>query len=122
MHIEKEYYLDEFRKVLIISIGNDNVLILVDLYPCAVEITDSLETIHRIVMDDIEVLVKPLKLEDTTHFNRAEVEILCIRSKGICQYINLRLYTLYSTLIQFESRLFEVIHKIVDNIESCLKQ
>ncbi len=118
MYIE-EHYFDKFRKVTIVKVEDDEILILVDLYPCNMGYIDPQNVIHRVAIDDIEILVKPLKLENFVYFNRAEIEILCIRSKGACQYVSLRLYTSYHILTQFKSKLQEVLHKIVNSIEEC---
>lgn len=122
MSIAKELYFDEFRKVTVIEIGESGVLILVDLYPCDIENMVQTDIIHRISINDVDILIKLLNLEEINYFNRAEVEILCIHSKMKCHYINLRLYTSTQILTQIWSRLYEVLHKIVDSLEMCLKQ
>lgn len=118
MYVE-EYYLNEFRKIIIVKVGDDEVLILVDLYPCDIGYVEPQDITYRIAIDDIEILVKPLKLENSTYFDKAEIETLCIQSKSSCQYVSLRLYTSYHTLTQFKSKLQEVLHKIIDSIEKC---
>ncbi|MCS7111931.1 MAG: hypothetical protein N3D82_03615 [Ignisphaera sp.] len=120
MNLE-EYYLDEHRKVVIAEIGDGKIVILVDLYPCNIELADFQHVTHRVDMDGIEVLVKPVDLPHSTYFNRAEIEMMCMQSKRDCRYISLRLYTSHHSLDQFKNKLDEVLYKIVNDIEKCVK-
>uniref|UniRef100_A0A7C5TFZ9 Uncharacterized protein n=1 Tax=Ignisphaera aggregans TaxID=334771 RepID=A0A7C5TFZ9_9CREN len=121
MSIVKEYYLNEFKKVTIVKTKDDSIIVLVDLYPCNAEIEIHSSSIYVVNMDNIEILVMPLKLEDTQYFNKAEVEILCNNSKKNCQYIGLRLYTSSQILNISEYELFNLLDKIISNFEKCLK-
>jgi len=121
MSIVKEYYLNEFKKATIVKTKDNGIIILVDLYPCNAEMEIHSSAIYVVSMDNIGILVIPLKLEDTQYFNKAEVEILCNNSKKNCQYITLRLYTSSQILNISENELFNLLDKIISNFEKCLK-
>lgn len=120
MSIE-EYYIDVHRRVLIVKMKDDGVVVIVDLLPCTTEFVNHNHITHIVNVNGIEILVKSIDLDDFTYFNRAEIEILCIQSRKSCQYLSLRLYTSYQSLNQFRNKLNEILQKIIDGIEARCK-
>ncbi|ADM28195.1 hypothetical protein Igag_1392 [Ignisphaera aggregans DSM 17230] len=90
----REYFLEEFRKILLID-HNTYSLIIVDTYPCDISITDIPTSINgnieSIKIDNIEYYVITINV-NRNYIYRMEIDIVCLGYRGVCEVINLKIF------------------------------
>ncbi len=90
----REYFLDNFRKILLID-QNSHSLIIVDTYPCNIGVSDILSISNgnreSIKIDNIEYNIITININRDS-ISKVEVDIVCLLYKGLCELIDLKIF------------------------------